>query len=76
MESVYEPERYHSSERFNTKEYFEKFQQICPFNEFTFGDISGDKTADIIFNMGVSEGEYDFYTVEKSCRYVFFKIDN
>lgn len=68
MEAIYDPRSFRSSEHFNTSEYFQKFRKKCPFPNT---DDPENKKTNISLDMGLPEGEYDFETLEASCRYTF-----
>lgn len=69
MDSIYDPKNFRTSEPFNTKEYFQKFSQSCPFICTSDTDnIKNSTKFKIITDMGVPEDEYDFDTLEESCR--------
>lgn len=73
MENIYDPKNFRSSDPFNTKEYFQKYSQACPFTQTSSDDIKKKNKFIIMADMGVPEDEYDFDTLEESCRYsVFF----
>lgn len=76
MDKIYDPKSFRSSEPFNTKEYFKKFSEACPFIHPS--DINNTPKYNIITDMGIPEDEYDFDTLEESCRYgnffIYFEI--
>lgn len=68
MESIYDPKCFRSSEPFNTKEYFLKYEEVCPIYRKSNDEEKADKF-NIMEDMGVSEDLVDFETLEESCRY-------
>lgn len=68
MENIYDPNSFRTSEHFSTTEYFQKYNDKCSFY-FIGGQKNTRKS--ISMDMGVPEGEYDFDTLDESCRYIY-----
>lgn len=68
MDSIYLPKTYCSSEPFNTKKYFQKYGKCCPFTSSAEDMRGGNQRQIIALDMAVSADEYDFNTLEESCR--------
>lgn len=68
MENIYDPKNFRSSDHFNTKEYFQKYSEACPF-VYTRDGFRKNPKFSIVADMGVPEDEYDLKILEESCRY-------
>lgn len=68
MENIYDPKCFRSSEHFNTKEYFQKYDEVCSL-PMVSDDNKKIKTYNIIQDMGIPEDQLDYGLLEESCRY-------